>query len=71
MHIHRKTESILISRKDRQNETEVNSAHFFLSIFVGKSYGLLTRNRNQRYRLTKLKNLLTQKLTFRLLLAFS
>ena len=52
MHIHRKTESILISRKDRQNETEVNSVHFFLSIFVGKSYGLLTRHRNRRYRLS-------------------
>ena len=40
------------------------------SILVGKTCGLLTGYRNRRYRLTKLKNLLTQKLTFRLLLAF-
>ena len=33
--------------------------------------GLLTRLRNRKYELLKLKNLLTQKLTFRLLLAFS
>ena len=52
MHIHRKTESILISRKDRRNETAVNPVQKNRSILVGKPYGLLTRHRNRRYRLS-------------------
>lgn len=52
MHIHRKTESIPISRKDRWNETEVNSVQKFHSKLVDKPCDLLTRHRNQRYRLS-------------------
>ncbi len=40
----------------------------FCSRLVGECHVLLTRLRNRKYRLSKLKNLLTQKLTFCLLL---
>ena len=50
------------------NETQGNPVQDFCGILVGECHVLLTRLRNRKYGLLKLKNLLTQKLTFRLLL---
>ena len=49
------------------NETQGNPVQDFCGILVGECHVLLTRHRNWKYELFKLKNLLTQKLTFRLL----
>ena len=52
-------------------ETRGNPVQIFCSRLVGECHVLLTRLRNRKYELLKLKNLLTQKLTFRLLLGKS
>ena len=52
------------------NETQGNPVQKFCDKLIGECHVLLTRLRNRKYELLKLKNLLTQKLTFRLLLAF-
>ena len=54
-----------------EDETLGNLVQKFRSRLAGKPCGLLTRHRDRRSILSKLKNLLTQKLTFRLLSAFS
>ena len=45
--------SIRVIQNQKKNETQANPVQNLCGTLVGKSYGLLTRSRNRRYRLLR------------------